>query len=407
MREIVLVGAKHAVTISSAIDTVRCEVAAPEDFARATGLSWGDTVGLEVAPDALPIHLPSDARFPYQVPWQDKSIQADGGEEKYKDPRGQGLFANLKAVLSGAGHPVDPLDHQRWADLTHNFAGVLDESWFWSYMGMTARQAGLVRHARVLGHFIDSTLREDHMLDQIAQSKAEVVVIGQAHADRLAAHESLQERAGVKIAELLRLEPDVETRFYPNDTWLDSYMYPVSIAMAKEDAKLHDIERILNRRRYNAHSIGRVLDRKEPEPAFLGRFYISGDAEDSLFELHIHDQNGEQFSGMIHDCLGDATVEGTISNGRICFTKTYIEGTVVPGKNYQPLHYVGELNDKAGQFEGRYGTSSENSSHPVFTMRNFGKHARRALDHFNPGLWRNHEISLDLPYNYGRTDLVG
>ncbi len=398
MREVVLVGAKHAVTINSAIDTVRCEVAAPEDFADVTGLSEGGTVALEIAPNANSFHLPPEVEFPYQVPFEDRYLHPGESERKYKDPRGQGLFSNLKAVLSDAGHSVDHLDHQRWADLTHEFAGVLDEAWVWSYMGMTARQAGLVRHAQVLGLFIDSTLREDYMLDQIARSKAEVIVVGQAHADRLAVHESLQERAGVKIAELLRLEPDVENHFYPHNTWLDSYLYPVSTSVAKEDAKLHDIERELHRRRYNAHSIGRVLDRKEPEPAFLGRFKISGDAEDSLFELHIHDQNGEQFNGMIHDCLGDATVEGTISNG----TKTYIDGTVIPGKKYQPLHYVGELNDKAGQFEGRYGTSSENGSRPVFTMRNFGKGVRKALDYYNPGLWRNRDISLNLPHSFGR-----
>lgn len=402
MREIVLVGAKHAVTISSAINTVRCEVAAPEDFAEVTGLSEGGTVALEIAPNTRAFHLPTDVGFPYTIPFDDRYLHPGETERKYEDPRGQGLFGNLKAVLLDTGHPVDPLDHQRWADLTHDFAKILDESWVWSYMGMTARQARLVRHAQVLGHFMDSTLREDYMFDQIAQSKAEVVVIGRAHADRLAVHESLQERAGVKIAELLRLEPDVEAHFYPHDTWLDSYLYPVSLSAAKEDAKLHDIERELHRRRYNAHSIGRVLDRKEPEPAYLGRFYISGDAEDSLFELHIHDQNGDQFSGMIHDCLGDATVEGTISNGRICFTKTYIEGTVMPGKNYQPLHYVGELNDRAGQFEGRYGTSSENGLRPVFTMRDFEKGARKALDHYNPGLWRNHDIRLDLPHSFGR-----
>jgi len=235
---------------------------------------------------------------------------------------------------------------------------------------------------------MDSSIREDRMFGFLSKGNFDTAVVSQAHADTLAASPELQARLGLRVAEYLRVEPlhngypitDDNAPTSITSQKLPSQLYapdPYEVAM---DAHGHAITRERYRRRYNAFSIGRVLGRREMSPDYLGRFYITGPAEKSLFELHVEDRAGSEFTGTIYDILGTATAEGEITPDGLEFRKVYDKTTVLE-RNIVPLNYRGTINPDTGTVLGRYAGDRDKIEWGMcFVMRPYDRHAIHQLN---------------------------
>lgn len=230
---------------------------------------------------------------------------------------------------------------------------------------------------------IDSVLREDHILATASNSDADVVIIGRAHADQLAASVSLQERLGLIVKEYVQVNPD-DTNFrsglVDQCERAPSYLYSPGHDEVVESARLHNIRRVLDTRRYNAFTIGRVLDSSLPPPDYLGRFYLSGLTAHSMFELEIEERDGKEFTGSVKDVLGDAEVDGTIDEGGVDFTKRYIPDKSDSSTSQTPIYYKTTDVTDDGVHKGRYDMTPDTRSGYIFTMTAFSDDAEKLLD---------------------------
>src|SRR3990167_4630395 len=338
MREIALIGAEHGVTVTSSFMSSHHEVKPPPNFYEYTGVEPKANVAIENC-------VPAERDITGYTPRYCDFIGATQ------------LFTDLATDLNGHGINVIDIDDPR---LVHHVQQPIAESLtdlhYANYSGegfLSHRQQRKRGFARSLMQFINSNLREDIMFSNLGTSNAEWAVMGQGHADILYCDEELQAKLGIQVVDYDRISPDLDLDYPPGyGQAVLSYMYKPNEREVANDARLRVIERELDRRRYNAYSIGRVLGRKQPEPAFLGRFFIGGWAAESLFELTITDRDGKTFQGVVKDVLGDAVVEGTIDDKSVNFVKSYDLATTAKG-SYKPVYYEGVMDRDSGQFEGR------------------------------------------------------
>lgn len=87
-----------------------------------------------------------------------------------------------------------------------------------------------------------------------------------------------------------------------------------------QDPNQQKIELEMKKRFINAKQLSRVTPEKNPD--FIGNF--NKDYPSGIFEMFIEEKNGDDFKGTAEDCLGTATVKGTLSNTEISFIKHYI-----------------------------------------------------------------------------------
>ena len=171
---------------------------------------------------------------------------------------------------------------------------------------------------KAVSDYIFKVRREDVIFERLRTSKPDVAVIGVAHGDQLI------------------LTPNLATELGVTGYWH-------GIVPAPRDVNIFDIDRLANIpwRQY--------LELGEPDPAFVGereqaiRWYraatlgrvtvgeppaLIGSWEVScrpygLFEVHVDEQNGNNFRGTIIDTLGDAPFSGYVTDSKLRLVKEY------------------------------------------------------------------------------------
>lgn len=383
MREIDLVGAIHGVAIHSRIGGVsHFEVEPPVDFVDQLEFDQGAKVAIEAAPGG---ELTAGV-------FQDPDVDnLSAYERAWAVMRAQAFFGAASRMLTQAGFIVEGIDDNRLRNhvcaehlaLLGDFGA--DDMYDLNLPRWRQRKLG---HSYALLRFLDSSVREDLMLRRLSQGDYSGVIIGQAHADILAATPELQDRLGVEVVRYRRA--DVRYRGKPlsdknrprySDEHVDAYLYEPDPQELAKDAQEHVVQKELSRRKYNAFRIGRVLSRRDPRPDYIGRYFMSGLAEASLFELRIDDRAGQDFKGTVYDVLGNAAVAGTISSSSIDFVKTYEPKTTSRESAVQPLRYIGRANQQSGNFYGRYRLVGEDTRWGYgFVMTPFDRLAVRRLN---------------------------
>lgn len=398
MREIQVVGAIHAISVPTFVGREVLEVQPPADFIETLGLDAKDKVALELFPGArnLPNHY--HELFAHAEPKDFESQREYEHWLRFRRLGGGFFFRELGDHLDNSGIAVYEIDDRR---LAYELGGQIAQRLgtlgirYGYHDGWTRREQAQYARTRALAGYVDSTLREDHMFANLANTDANVVILGRAHADRLSTDAWLQESLGVKVAETWYVEPCDED-FWPSPfsrTPVAGILRGATPAELQWNARNAAIQRELERRRHNAFSIGRILNQEEPAPDFLGHFYISGVTEESLFELAIEERDGHAFQGTIRDVCGNATVEGEISSDGISFLKTYDVDMCDPDRTFLPLHYSGKWRDDMGGYDGRYTHAPEEQQGygggKVFWMVPFSKRAVSQLDYFTGWLPKN------------------
>ncbi len=381
MKELVLVGATHGASIPSFAGVQHCETEPPYDFVEVTGLNQSDKVALELFPGACEAYSP-----PTDLDTQERIDDWI----RLQNLNGTHFFRTLATRLLQDGISVVEIDDER---LVHQVQPRLVDT-LGRLSSAEYRQEGFLSTQQMqrrgtiitLNEFINSTLREDILFNNLVDSDADIAVIGQKHADRLAADKVLQARLGLKVTDYLYADIPHPEFMNPWDGPFETKLWRPQPDIVQESADDANITRELDRRRYNAFSIGRILGRKEQEPDYLGRFYISGVAAGSLFELHVTERSNQDFAGLVYDGLGDAEVEGTIDSEGIIFTKKYDLATVEPKmrERLMPIYYQGEFEARHNQYKGRYGANSEDARFGnVFMMRPYQPRAITYLDDYS------------------------
>lgn len=375
MKEILLVGAVHGVSVSSMFGSRHHEVEPPENFASTLGVSSGANIAVELYPGATDEPTDMDQMNDRQL-------------DRYFLLKHDLLFRIIAKSLAATGkyrvlEVDDPcLDRAKFSaakKIAHIEDSIKPYSW------PTQSQERRLGHARTFIDLIDRVLREDAMFRNIATSEADVAIIGMAHADRLAADAALQEELGITVAEHVRIVPD---EAYIREAYLSSgsvvpshFIHPIDEEIA-ENGHINTVGRELATRRHNAYTVGRVLDRRTAAPDYLGMFMIGQLAADSLFELSITDKQNSDFEGTIKDVLGDASVSGSFSEGQVQFVKTYLPEVSDPAVYKTPIYYGAEATSDPTlpQYTGRYSTSSKTRGGPLFRMTPYSTNALEFLD---------------------------
>lgn len=375
MRELQLIGAAHGTTAEWALGPKFFEVDPPEGLADILSTTGG---AKSIAIEAIPGHELSAGVPNYEA---DVSF-----ETALVLARGQLLFGSLAKELTAQGHTVTGIDSERIrAGVYPKLLGTIAKHFVWQYLGdgmLTPRQERRIKHSRAIIEHIDSSVREEHMFRELAEGDFDAAILGQAHADVLAADERLQRQLGLQVVDYVQILPDVSgdnPPIFSRDSVPSRTHIPTPDELA-DLARRHAVSRELARRKYNAYSVGRILGRGHAEPNFLGRFYITGPAASSLFELFVHEQDGADFTGAAYDAVGDAAVEGTLSSDEIAFTKIYDPSTVL-SPDIRPLFYHGTINPDDGAIDGRWEINREHISGGfLHSMVPFERKAIRALD---------------------------
>lgn len=373
MREIRLYGVTHALIASEGFMREKVfEVAPPYNLREHVG-NEHEAVGLELCDYTL-----SDLDTFYE-------------ERCMNQFRGNKIFRDIRALFNDAGLQLDFLDDPRIAmSLQPRLQEFIDR--VTGMLRYTPDNVSWYKQAKfyeviALYEYLTAVLREQIMFESLARSTASVAFMGYAHALALASDPQAQETLGVDVAELYHIYPDIELgelRWMVHE-WdvisLDSVIKEVEADELAVEAGKTALETEMVKRRHNAFSIGRVLDKGSPEPDYVGNFYYSGPAAKSLFELFIDERDGENFKGRICDVIGDAVVEGTISNGCVEFLKVYVKEKT-PNPNVVPLYYGG-VTDRDGMVRGKWDDTPENVKYGyAFCMHPFirGKAMTRHLD---------------------------
>lgn len=376
MREIKLYGVNHALSYSTTFSQGVKEVALPTDLVEHLNLDGLSVIGLESTAE--------QAAFP-------RLIDDEYGISGLK---GSQFFRDANSTLENIGASIAHLDDARLTryvqpDLNGRIDRLVSKSIYnLDYFGFNdMRRLGF---ARTLFDFINTNLREELMYSKLKDSTANVVIIGQGHAEPLAASDELQDALGIRVVEYHRIEPDIDLanpqlsdiRPYEYGVSIDSRIVTPALSDIQTTAQSINLEKKISRRRFNAYSIGRVLGRRCVEPTYLGNFYIGSPAADSLFEMHILDRSGHDFSGIVYDVLGDATVQGSSKDDKIEFTKTYIPDRTI-SDGVVPIFYEGSSRTNDRTIEGRWDQTPEGVKFGyVFRMCNYeiGKLAIDTLD---------------------------
>lgn len=352
MRKIELYGATHAVTVRDSLfgyKTIHA-VAPPEGLL--PHLATYPSVGVETTRTRLDPN--SFEEWTYQ----------DIGVDRITT---NSFFDTVEVGLRNSGIEIEYLDDERYI---HNIQPRLlarvvrlkqkERSIETEEYGMFGlkdeRRRGF---ARSLLQLIDVDLRERTLFKNIASSNAAAYIIGAAHADTLAGNPDLQEQLGVRVSEYYRIGDELEQEIRRQGRVPTGAVLPSTITTPTQEnialgKRNNDTHRRLIQRQYNAYSTGRILPRNSREPDMLGRFYITGPAEESLFEIHIEDRDGDAVCGKIYDLIGDAEFTGTINSDEMNIRKVYDPSSTLEHPDVlKPIIYEGDTYD--GTIQGSWG----------------------------------------------------
>lgn len=372
MKEILLVGAAHGFTVMHPwYGNRRYEVNPPDELASI--VEANSRVAIEM--------LPGDMNIPV-----DAADMSDEQFEREIHLKGDFFFRAIGRTLRSKGNEVIEIDDPALGAKKLALARRVDaltslrrrnDEW------LPYKKERKLGRSLALIDMIDSVLREDQILEAASISDADVVIIGRAHADQLAVSDSLQEQLGLIVKEYVQVNPD-DTMFRSGlvnqREHAPSYLYSPGRDEVVEAARIHNIRRVLDTRRYNAFTIGRVLDSSLPPPDYLGRFYLSGLTAHSMFELEIEERYGKEFTGSVRDVLGDAEVDGIIDEDGIDFTKRYITDRSDSSTSQAPIYYKTTDITDDGVYKGRYDMTPDTRSGYIFSMTAFSDDAEKCLD---------------------------
>ena len=365
-QEIKLYGINHGVAISGMFGTTFFDVAPPDEFLDFYGITPDTLVGIEATSGT--------ARY------ANKHHEDD---LRQWDLKSDGFFRLACQTLQAAGVPMALLDS---VGLTREFKpaaadraqelrskGEGGDGW------LTDREMQEYGYLRSALSMID-LWREPIMFGRVRQMKPDVVVLGQAHADVLAASPELQKRYRVAVTDYAHILPVV----HPGDSYaqesaegferyeheLPSYIKVPSDAEVKQFVTEHENWAEQARRQFNAFTIGRVLGSEMPKPSYLGRFYITDTAAYSLFEVGELRREGNSFEAQIVDVHGGAAMTGAFSGDgtSVVFEKRYTRS--LSGKKLPTWIYKGNVDPSTGLIRGRYGLPGEQSG-ACFVMAPF------------------------------------
>jgi hypothetical protein len=345
MKEVKLYGVTHAIGVDGLFREKTLEVAPPDNLLEHVGERHG-IAGLELT-----------------------SYPLDDLDSFYEELcmgvfKGNKFFRDLKLFLHNEGFGIEYLDDPRVVGYLqprlHRFIDSVQGKLMYSPDDVGFLKEAKFQEVLILFDYLNAFVRDKYIREQLARSTATVAFMGLAHATLLAYDEELQEDLGIKVTELHHIQPDttenelISLCYKWDVVSLDSRITEVKDDELKTLAEEISLENEITKRRHNAFSIGRVLDGDAPEPDYIGNFYYSGSSALSLFELFIDEVTGTSFKGRVFDVIGDAIVEGTISNGSVEFTKVY-DPKKTPSKDTAPLFYQGHTDDD-GMIRGRWET---------------------------------------------------
>lgn len=189
----------------------------------------------------------------------------------------------------------------------------------------------------IISYYTIEVLREEKLLETIDNQKPEVVILGKAHGDILMLRPELLETRGIEVARYQTEIIDEELSVFP------------SVALDAGEV----LERTLLIRSYYAVTQCRIDPERQPD--YIGYCQESESIpEVGLFEMYVK-KTGE-FAGTIIDLLGDATMEGIITDQGVEFVKKYDPEQSVPNAAAAgEITYVGEMS--GDRYVGEYKTS--------------------------------------------------
>lgn len=375
MKEVLLVGAQHSFTVQhSLFGDMHYEVDPPDELLTVVGNQA--RVAIEM--------LPGDMDIPTDV----KGMSVRQLERNWYIV-GDHLFRAAGRKLQSAGHEIREIDDPKLGAeklLLAKDIAYLRNKKYRNEGWLTPKNERKLGRSLARISFINSVLREEQMLSAASRSDPDVVIIGEAHADRLAADGQLQKNLGLRVKEYVRLIPSNVGYFMSGYVGkqihaTSEFVYPTRDEVV-ESARKHSIGRTLDQRRDNAFRYGRVLHPNSPRPDFLGRFYISGLAAQSMFELHIENSKGTNFTGRVYDLLGDALVTGTFGEHGPNFVKQYVPKLSHERAPAAPIHYL-TTRDNDGLLSGCYNTTPDTCYGPTFVMTRFTNRPARRLEYKN------------------------
>ncbi|MBR9676647.1 hypothetical protein GOV04_00710 [Candidatus Woesearchaeota archaeon] len=188
--------------------------------------------------------------------------------------------------------------------------------------------------------------RDATLLKNIIGKKVDVAVVGRGHSDYWYSNrERLREDLGIVFDSYhadVEIGNDHRLQFFENRT-LDSNI-------------LSDITNL--ERAVTFLENDRLVLAKEPD--FVGTWDVSTPSK-GYFELFIEEQDGQNVSGTIVDCVGDATFEGTLTSKSFDFVKTYQQAVKSSQKNQISFPGI-----KSGSIiHGCYNSKGLSSDHPA------------------------------------------
>ncbi len=372
IQEIKLYGVNHGFSKSGLFGLEYYDVAPPDGLLDHYSIGHDTLVGIE-ATEAMSL-CPT---------------KYDEEDPRFFELKSDRFFRLACQTLRTAGVPMAFLDDIRLTrhvmpDIAERLAIIRGRDYIQG--GLSLRDKQSQGYMGSLIAMMNAQLREPIMFQNMANAMPNVVMLGQAHADVLAASLNLQDKYGVRVVDYAHILPLANEGKLPQVSapGFESYerVVPSYIKVPTDDeviALAKGNEGVVEqaRRCFNAFSVGRVLARKEVSPDFLGRFYISNTAAHSLFEMTYTERQGNYFNGEIKDVFGDAVVEGEFGNSGVEFCKRYVRS--LDGSDLPQWVYRGNIDDATDIITGRYGMTRESAGYgKCFVMMPYNEFPRRS-----------------------------
>ncbi len=215
--------------------------------------------------------------------------------------------------------------------------------------------------------YVHSIQREEAMLEKIAKTKPEVVVLGEGHTDFFIKFPETGERNGVRFEEYAKEDFTKGLDPYTLLAYSSGELEHIPLGLIQnaipDESVLAQRDQII--RKHNAASEGRII--MNGRPTFVGTWDSQIPAK-GLFEMYVEKDTEEEpgvrsISGTMEDVIGTAFFDGAITHDAISFTKEYERASVDAGAFPRPMYYVAKLED--GVYSGKINTGH------VFEMSEF------------------------------------
>ena len=202
--------------------------------------------------------------------------------------------------------------------------------------------------ATIINDYIFKIERENAMLDKIAKSKPDVIIVGKGHSDLFFLDSDNVRKNGIILG---KYKTDIVSG-EENELFYDNLL---SIATLIDNPILDKkslVERESLKRAIRAIKEGVIIPGGKPN--FTGT-WMRDCPPQGLFEIYVNYLNNNCFTGVIEDVIGRADVTGTIDETNVSFTKKYYPDKATGKAISVPIYYSGTVNDK-GEYIGFWKT---------------------------------------------------